>query len=204
MYAADTTLLWSSGTQGNSGVYATMQADGNFVVYDKNNKALWHTHTYTQGASILKMQDDGNLVVYRNSDNGYTWYSATQFNGTQIDNYIGTQLASGARLNAGDYLRSSDYRYTLVMQSDGNLVLYSADRHTVLWFSHTQGNLGAYATMQADGNFVVYDKNNNALWHTYTYNQGASVIKLQTDGNLVIYRNADNGYTWYSNTVGSF
>ncbi|MEJ0072826.1 MAG: curculin (mannose-binding) lectin [Candidatus Saccharibacteria bacterium] len=203
-YSADTAAIWNSGTAGYPGSYATLQNDGNLVVYDKNGNALWNTYTYTQGPSVLKMQSDGNLVVYRNSDNAYTWASWTQFNNYQVNNYIGTQIASGTTLYAGDYIRSPDYRYTLVMQEDGNLVVYSANRYTALWSSQTWNNPGAYATLQSDGNLVVYDKNGKALWNTYTYTQGPSVLKMQSDGNLVVYRNSDGWFTWYSGTAGSF
>ena len=41
-----------------------MQNDGNFVVYDSNNKALWSSVTYNSKGSYVVMQNDGNLVLY--------------------------------------------------------------------------------------------------------------------------------------------
>lgn len=198
LYSADGAPIWNSGTAGHPGSYAVMQSDGNFVVYNSGNGPLWWSGTWGQGASTLKLQSDGNLVVYRNSDNGFTWATMSYANNYQVNTYIGTQISSGTTLHAGEYLRSPDWRYTLVMQEDGNLVVYSTDRYTPLWSSRTWNNAGAYATLQNDGNFVVYDNNGRALWNTYTYTQGASVLKMQSDGNLVIYRNSDNGFTWDS------
>ncbi|MER6567735.1 hypothetical protein ABT288_16485 [Streptomyces sp. NPDC001093] len=45
------TPLWSTGTWGHSGAYATLQNDGNFVVYKSGGGpstggALWSTDTY--------------------------------------------------------------------------------------------------------------------------------------------------------------
>jgi hypothetical protein len=168
------------------------------VVYNASNVALWWSGTWGNGVSTLKMQNDGNLVVYRNSDNAFTWATWSQFNNYQVNNYIGTQIASGTTLHAGDYLRSPDWRYTLVMQEDGNLVVYSVDRYTPIWNSRTWNNAGAYAVMQNDGNLVVYNKNAGVLWNTYTYTQGASVVNMQSDGNLVVYRNSNGWATWNS------
>ena len=49
---------------------------------------------------------------------------------------------------------ASTCKYRLVFQTDGNLVLYEGS--TARWASHTHGR-GAYATMQSDGNVVVYN-----------------------------------------------
>ncbi|MFD2348320.1 hypothetical protein ACFSTC_01330 [Nonomuraea ferruginea] len=44
------------------------------------------------------------------------------------------------------------------MQEDGNLVLYRRGTGKGLWSTRTTGSRkGAFATMQTDGNFVVYD-----------------------------------------------
>ncbi|HXW82334.1 MAG TPA: fibronectin type III domain-containing protein [Acidimicrobiales bacterium] len=66
----------------------------------------------------------------------------------------GRTLGAGQRLCAYQWLRSVGGRYRLVMQADGNLVVYSG-RH-VVWNSRTEGDPGAYLVMQADGNLVVY------------------------------------------------
>jgi hypothetical protein len=39
---------------------ASMQSDGNFVLYDLSNQAKWSTGT----SGNLVMQNDGNLIVY--------------------------------------------------------------------------------------------------------------------------------------------
>ncbi|RTZ89777.1 MAG: lectin [Deltaproteobacteria bacterium] len=54
----------------------------------------------------------------------------------------------------------------LLMQQDGNLVLYHGGK--AKWSTGTNGNPGAYFIMQNDGNAVVYSKNNKALWSTNT------------------------------------
>ena len=66
---------------------------------------------------------------------------------------------------AGQGLVAANRRARLVMD-DGNLVLsdqFSGPRR-VVWASHTEGNPGARAAMQDDGNFVVYAADGRALW----------------------------------------
>ncbi|WP_405982812.1 hypothetical protein [Streptomyces sp. NBC_00158] len=91
--------------------------------------------------------------------------------------YPGQRLEPGARL--ADTVSTTE----LVMQPDGNLVLYALGTpggyKLPLWASGTHGNTGAYATMQEDGNFVVYKKDGGpatggALWHTATYGSGGT------------------------------
>ena len=205
LYTADGTAIWNTHTWNNPGAYMVMQNDGNLVVYNQSNAALWHSHTWNKGASTLKLQDDGNLALYTNSDNTITWRSDTSTNNNfTTTNYRGANMSSASTLNPGDFLRSSDYRYILAMQYDGNLVMYSVNNYTPVWHTHTWNNPGAYMVMQNDGNLVVYSNSNAALWHTYTYTQGPSILKLQNDGNLVVYRNSDGWFTWYSGTAGKF
>ena len=55
----------------------------------------------------------------------------------------------------------------LVMQSDGNMVVYSTD-HEVMWTTHTPNNVGAHFKMQDDGNLVIYDSAGSAIWNSNT------------------------------------
>ncbi|MFV0459962.1 MAG: hypothetical protein ACK5MT_14450 [Actinomycetales bacterium] len=113
----------------------------------------------------------------------------------------------------------------LVMQSDGNLVLYNAG--TAYWNSGTAGNEGARAVLQDDGNFVVYSASGTPLYNTGTVqtellgmtwlgntwtsylDSGWSVqspdgryrLIQQSDGNLVAY--SPTRAVWWSGTVGA-
>ena len=70
---------------------------------------------------------------------------------------------------------------SLVMQSDGNLVLYNGK--SPLWASNTagQGKAPFKAIMQSDGNFVVYDASNAPTWASGT-NKGAGKYALALQG----------------------
>jgi hypothetical protein len=81
------------------------------------------------------------------------------------------------------------------MQGDGNLVLYQGN--TPLWASHTNGSGGVRATMQTDGNLVVYTAGGAPVWSSHTNGHAGASLWMQSDGNAVIYQ---GGPIWASNT----
>lgn len=56
----------------------------------------------------------------------------------------------------------------LVMQEDGNLVVYTP-QGVPIFATGTNGNPGAYLALQSDGNLVVYSGAGQALWASNTY-----------------------------------
>lgn len=95
-------------------------------------------------------------------------------------------LAPGQTLRRGDVVRSSNRQYRLVMQEDGNLVLYVKRR--ALWSTGTSGHPRARAVMQGDGNLVVYAPNRGpALWSSGTNGHPGAFLAVQTDANVVVY-----------------
>lgn len=86
----------------------------------------------------------------------------------------------------------------LIMQKDGNLVVYVND--SARWASNTVG-CGSKAVMQSDGNLVVYSQNGRACWASGTQRGSRSYpVKLFLDstGSLSIY--GDNG-RWCHSTA---
>ena len=101
----------------------------------------WSNAVYSNNGSsfyYLILQDDGNMCINRgsgpNDNQGLIWCSNTngkkQFanqqyiasNGKYGKNYI----VSGATLSPGDFVGSTDGSIYLIMQTDGNLVLYTS------------------------------------------------------------------------------
>lgn len=110
-------------------------------------------------------------------------------------------LRAGQMLAVNQAVSSYDNRFHLVMQSDGNLVLYQGlqgQSMTALWSSGTWGTSGNRAIMQDDGNFVLYDSSNNALWSSGTWDNPGAYLAVQNDGNVVVYDNSTP--LWASNT----
>lgn len=85
----------------------------------------------------LILQDDGNMCIYSgtgpNDNQGLIWKSETiGKQGQSNPNAVAKKgkfgknwISSGSSLAAGDFIGSNDGSMSLVMQSDGNLVLYT-------------------------------------------------------------------------------
>jgi pimeloyl-ACP methyl ester carboxylesterase len=110
-------------------------------------------------------------------------------------------LSPDQSLYAGQSIASSDGRFYLTYQSDGNLVLYRNDA-VPLWHTHTYGTSPGRAIMQLDGNLVVYDGSGTPIWASGTVGFDGAWLVMQTDGNLVIY-SPSGAPVWASGTSGS-
>lgn len=109
------------------------------------------------------------------------------------------RLGSDQRLQVNESLESPSGQHSLLLQEDGNLVLYDQDRQPV-WASGTDGQQVSDATMQADGNLVLHGPSGDAVWASDTYGNNGAYLVLQDDRNLVIYA-ADGSPLWATNTT---
>jgi hypothetical protein len=240
--------IWSTGTHvpkdgHGCGSSCSMEEDGNLVVYDQAGRPCFETHTAGHPGSYLRLQSDGNLVVY-SRDLKPTWASNTgaRLSGRepprpgggrrvrQADVEIHTRLSKdlkpGRRLGIGGSLFSPLGGFRLVLQDDGNLVLYVIDDmripwdvsdvlfhgeqnlgswyHDPVWYTNTHvptgdAGVGAYCVMKDDGNFVVYDEDDKVRFQSGTKGNPGAFLRCQDDGNLVIYTR-DNKAIWQSKT----
>lgn len=103
--------------------------------------------TSFDGRFMLMFQLDGNLVLYKG-----TFLSR--------ENAIWSSNTHG---NPNTYM---------VMQSDGNLVIYNNADGRAIWSAEVSGYPNAYLRIQDDGNVVIYEswppRRENALWSTGT------------------------------------
>ena len=155
-----------------------------------DGSARWRSGTAGQYALQMVMQDDGNLVIYGVLGNP-TWASRYDSGAT----WVGSVLTAGRSLSGGQYLSLGSYRLTmqrdgnvvlrrngaavwhtrtyrnpgatLVMQPDGNLVVYSATGRA-LWHTRTNGRAASYLRVQADGNLVIYRSDGRPSWSRWT------------------------------------
>lgn len=94
---------------------------------------------------------------------GVSWMILPKFsNNYRVSDQL-DRLTRGDRLVVGTQLLSGGYR--LVMQGDGNLVVYNPGGRP-LWSSGTKG--GNRFIMQGDGNLVMYNSSNKAIWSSGT------------------------------------
>ena len=105
-------------------------------------------------------------------------------------------LQAGQELSRGEQLITTN-GYMLTLQPDGNLVL--SENTGTVWASGTDGKGAVRATMQDDGNFVLYADGDNAVWATGTMGNPGARLVLQDDRNLVVI-GGDGSPKWATNT----
>ena len=167
----DTIQVGSSG----NGVQATL--NGETVTFDPN--VISSVSVYPGGGKNSVQQSAVPAGVSVNVQNG-----------TSL-------LLPGQALGVGGTLISSNGQYELALQGDSNLVLYRVADGTALWASNTVGKGATEATMQSDGNFVLYNSKGAAVWASNTNGNPGSYLSMQIDGNLVIYKQSS---LWSSKT----
>ena len=145
-------------------------------------------------------------LVDRRNDSSYTFLSSNlkEYKAFLSSINLFSNMPSGQVLSTNMQLYTSDYIIApvkdckLILQTDGNLVLYNKI-YQALWASNTVGKDAFKCIMQADGNLVLYDKSNKPLWASNTFGHPNSRLVLQDDGNLVIY-DENNAPVWATNT----
>jgi hypothetical protein len=186
--------VWATGTHGKATGTFVMQGDGNLVLYGADGRPLWATNTAGRAGATLSVQDDGNLVLY--AGGRAVWASNTAGAGQPAPAGCGT-LAPDQSLAPGQGVRSCDGRFNFVHQSDGNVVLYQGSRALwstathgrstgrlvmqgdgnlvlyapngqALWSSGTHRYPGARLAVQDDGNVVIYAPGGEAVFATRT------------------------------------
>jgi GH25 family lysozyme M1 (1,4-beta-N-acetylmuramidase) len=197
LYLDGTHALWASNTAGRGGVVVVMQTDGNLVVYDADDSPVWSDGKAGNAGASLAMQDDGNVVEYSTASK-VLWATGTNVPVLPKPTGCGA-MTSGQALQQGESLGSCDGTHMLVMQTDGNLVLYHSGK--ALWESNTSGTTAYTAEMQSDGNFVLYDAEHAPLWSSGTQGNGGAHLAMQDDGNLVVYASGGRAL-WASGTNG--
>ncbi|MGW1363076.1 hypothetical protein ACWCQP_37415 [Streptomyces chartreusis] len=113
------------------------------------------------------------------------------------------RLQPGQVLHIGDELVSDNGWLNLILQGDGNLVLYRVQVGQAKWDSSTFGQPVDRVVMQGDGNLVAYSAKDVPCWASGTDGNPGSSLVLQDDGNLVIY-DSGNKPVWATNTVQDF
>ena len=142
----------------------TKISDGTWSGGDWSN-AIYSTNT-PETTYFLILQDDGNMCIYLGSspdDNqGFIWASNTNGKQQQSNpNMVATKnkfgknwMPEGSILYPGEFLSSTSGNLALVMQTDGNLVLYTyanALNCSKMADGNTGGGVGANAIYNLNG-----------------------------------------------------
>lgn len=109
------------------------------------------------------------------------------------------KLVANQALGVNEELTSCDGRFALILQGDGNLVLYQ-NGIKALWSTGTHGKPAEATVMQEDGNFVMYG-GGGALWHTHTDGNPGAWLSLDDHGALILF-DAAGKPIWWDGTGG--
>ena len=180
------------------------QVTGKLTNISQGGGWVWGVNSSNNVYNIYRCKDpcDGNWILDSSSDT--------------TPPGVKNLLKPNEYLTSNKYLVSNNKAFFLIMQSDGNLVVYKgsgpSDNKGALWSSGTSGKGESFAIMQSDGNFVVYkgsgpSDNKGFTWNSKTFGKGESFAIMQDDGNFVVYKGSgpsDNkGALWNSKTGGN-
>jgi hypothetical protein len=201
-----------------------------WVPIGTTDKGLWQINSSRQLPELY--DDNGNArAMFTVSMDGTQWWPWPEYTGgayrgflasaqTAADQVCGPTTAHlpasptecgkilpGQGLTRGDAVYACNGAFHLVLQGDGNLVLYgdvcTGAGHSC-WATGTYGSDGGYvADMQGDGNFVVYTPQSAPIWHSDTAGHSGAYLAVQDDGNLVLYDDSCTGANhscWASGT----
>jgi hypothetical protein len=186
----------SSIRYGKAGNCTRISSDGSWSGGGWSN-AVYNTNNPVSNYFLI-LQDDGNMVIYRGSnpnDIQATIWSSNTVGKQQKPNptYVATKgkygqnwMPSGSTLAAGDFIGSNNGNIALIMQTDGNLVLYTfndAENCLKMTDGNVGGGIGANALnelnevgIQSNLAKLAYVDENSEI-HTYP----SSNIQLKTD-----------------------
>ena len=92
----------------NGSHIATMQADGNFVLYNASGTPCWSSGTFVANSRLI-MQSDGNLVIYTPSNVPVwsigisNWHNSTLVMGSDGNLFVWDNAANGASWMTGTW-----------------------------------------------------------------------------------------------------
>ena len=148
-------------------------------------KIMFSNEQLSSGIIRINPQDDGNFVLYDgNGKNRALWCTRTEGGRKAPEHYNGkghklsdplpvtNHLIPGGMIGNGQLLKSSNGRFMMRMQKDGNLVVYSGSNP--IWASRTE-NKGCQPfrlEMQHDSNLCIYDGTGRCTWASQTHGCG--------------------------------
>lgn len=200
---------FSETTQYGAATNCTQISDGSWSGGGWSN-AVYNTNL-PQSYYYLILQDDGNMVIYRgtnpNNNQGVIW--STQTTGKQRQSnpqmvaskgkYGKNWMSSESTLAPGDFISSNNGNLVLIMQTNGDLVLYTYEIETNcqqmsdgnmgggvganaaydIGKTAVSSNMGMIGYVDADSNLYSYPSDNQQYTNTYP----TTITDMNTSGN---------------------
>jgi mannan endo-1,4-beta-mannosidase len=167
-----------------------------------HSKAQWYTAALAGTAfphvTTLVFFDENKERAWKLNSSAATLTAVR--NGLRSTTSTAGSLATYQRLHAGQSLYSANKTHRVVVQANGNLVIYHGRR--AVWQSRT-ANSGSrnFLVLNSVGNLVLYRADRAVLWTSRTAHRAATHLVMQNDGNLVL-RTAAGRAVWSARTSG--
>ena len=179
------TPIWSTGSSGLYGSYATLQSNGNFVLYSFNGFKIWETKTSGNPDDYLTITNEGYINIEKKVPGGVSVLFTTEPKNLQ-DGVKAPSSSNANRVWKGGQTVLKNGPFSLYMQNDGNLVVDYIFKP--IWSTQTGGNPGAYASMNSSGDFFIWNKDSTKLlWSTATSGHPNDIMYLLSNGTFVIH-----------------
>lgn len=206
----DKTIAWSANRENPApaGSKIELFPDGKFVLSYSDGRQIWAANSDGTGVAYAAMLDTGNFVLAGNNPPSVAWQSFDEPTDTLLPGQVlhqGFSLIS--KFSKGNYSRG---RFKFILQTDGNLVLYTTnfplyDTVSAYWSTQTVGtgfqlvfDESGYIYLTARDKSVIYYLSSNEALTTKSYQR----LTLQYDGVLRHYlRPKSGGREW---TVGDY
>lgn len=192
---SDNTVIWDSKTTGKGGVavYGPGTVAGALIasayMVDSSGNVLWNTPEYitsdNRTHSELELLDSGLVIMNLATP---IWQSESAANpggtGSTVFFTVGQKIYPGTSYTIGPCELA-------FQQTDGNMVIYG--NGSPLWNTNTANQGAAFALLQTDLNFVVYNSAMSPLWYSNTPRSAPGVgqqsfLAFQPDCNFVEYQ----------------
>ncbi|KAK1287807.1 Receptor-like serine/threonine-protein kinase SD1-6 [Acorus calamus] len=162
------TIVWSANGDNPvpAGSNVTLTSNGQLVLSDPNGRQPWTSNTGGGGVTHAAMLDNGNFVLATANSSNNAWESFNHPTDTILSSQeLGLGSALLAHITETNY---SSGRFTLQVQTDGNLVLYYINQITKnnyghYWASNTVGS-GVKLVFDVSGS-VYFALQNNTVFN---------------------------------------
>lgn len=195
LYRANGSWYWQSRTNGNPGARLVVTSLGELRILSTTGNVLWRSFATGPGVERVVLGTDGHLRATSG-----TWVGSERTNADRLlwstdprDALPRDRLYAGQALAVGSGLVSQNGALELLLQTDGNLVLYRSGRPR--WWTGTRDLTGrARLAMQDDGNMVLYGAY-GVLKNFAINGRGGLRLELLDDGQLRVVT-AGGGVVW--------
>ena len=200
MYTADDKYVWGVGALTREYQQAQsvgMEADGNFVVRGPDNTEIW---------SALQANPDSNASLILTPEGALQLVSGSDTLWSSIDRPFDTPndgkfpLTAGQTLTEREKYFSESGNHYLVFQTDGNLVVYTADDQFVWGLNLVTDNFQQARSVQmgSDGNLVVRGADNQFVWSALDANPDSSASLVLTSEGVLQLVSGGGDVMWSS------